>query len=244
MIPFFVCSTQRSGSTWIVDLLDSHPAIAAYSELFLEGGTGTPDWGGGRDLPFWSAWRAGRLAAEAPLERYLNQVFHPRPGVRAAGFKLMYGQAGALPELLPALAARGARAVHLVRENLLDVVVSHEAAAARGIYHARGTAPADAAPVRLNAGELVARLTGSERSVVRARRRLAELGLPAIEIRYEDVAADRAALTPALRLLEVEDRPLRSSLRRLVRADHPAVIENYAEVGLALAGSRYAGMLR
>ena len=31
---FVVLTTQRSGSSWLVDLLDDHPAVTAYAEMF------------------------------------------------------------------------------------------------------------------------------------------------------------------------------------------------------------------
>src|SRR5688572_14677903 len=99
--PFVLLSTQRSGSTWVVDMLNSHPAIAAYSELFLEGGRGTPSWGGGKDIVFWHTYiESKRAQADGDqttdlLYEYLDDLYRPRAALRAIGFKLMYGDAAA-----------------------------------------------------------------------------------------------------------------------------------------------------
>jgi LPS sulfotransferase NodH len=35
MKKFIILTTQRSGSTWLTDLLNNHPHVRCYSELFL-----------------------------------------------------------------------------------------------------------------------------------------------------------------------------------------------------------------
>ena len=95
---FVVFTSPRTGSSWLIDLLDSHPRIAAYAELFLPGDRSTPDYGS-QDLPRFEAaltprWRITRVPARL---RYLRRVFAARDGVGAAGFKLMYGH----PEVHP-----------------------------------------------------------------------------------------------------------------------------------------------
>jgi len=39
---FVLLSTQCSGSTWMIDMLNSHPKVVAYSVLFIGGGSGFP----------------------------------------------------------------------------------------------------------------------------------------------------------------------------------------------------------
>ena len=51
---FVVFTSPRTGSSWLIDLLDSHPRIAAYAELFLPGDRSTPDYGS-QDLPRFEA---------------------------------------------------------------------------------------------------------------------------------------------------------------------------------------------
>jgi hypothetical protein len=90
MTRFVVLSTQRSGSTWVVDMLTSHPRVVAYSELFMHGGEGTPKWGQEKDLPYWQSYArgktGGRVARPYWLWRYLGEAFNERPGVDAIGF--------------------------------------------------------------------------------------------------------------------------------------------------------------
>ena len=114
------------------------PQVVAYGELLRRGADGPPDYGGD-DVPYFQeylAGRGGRTRMES-VERlvYLRAVFRDRPGVRAAGFKLMYGQVRESPGVLQYLALRRVRAVHLVRANLLDAVISYEVAKKTGVFH-------------------------------------------------------------------------------------------------------------
>ncbi len=214
MILFAIVTTQRTGSTWLVDLLDSHPGIRCYSELFLERGEGVPAWGGAKDLMFWDAFRE-RTGPD--LGAYLDRIARRDGDVRAAGFKLMYGQAGAHPDLLPTLAVRGGRVVHLVRANLLDVHVSRMVAWSRDLYRsAGGTVPAPAS-VRLDASTLEADLDRMLAERRRAVERLASLGLDTHEVHYEDLVAGPAAIEQVVRFLGVEPTALGSPLQKLVR---------------------------
>ena len=74
---FVVLSTQRSGSTWVVDMLNSHPRVVAYSELFMHGGEGHSAVGREKDLPYWQTFAAGKGGAALPapfhLWRYLGR---------------------------------------------------------------------------------------------------------------------------------------------------------------------------
>jgi hypothetical protein len=117
---FIVLSTQRSGSTWVVDMLNSHPRVLAYSELFMHGGEGKPKWGREQDLPYWQTYARGKHRITKPywLWRYLGQAYRERPGIDAVGFKLMYSQLTRISRpLMPALWLKRVRIIHLIRRN-------------------------------------------------------------------------------------------------------------------------------
>lgn len=105
MKKFVLLTMQRSGSTWVIDYLNSHPKIVAYSEMFLENAHDKPKYGGAKDKIFWSSYLAknrehNKLIKEKKiLNQYLDSLFACEQAQQAIGFKLMYGQAGALPDL-------------------------------------------------------------------------------------------------------------------------------------------------
>jgi LPS sulfotransferase NodH len=247
---FVVLSTQRSGSTWVVDMLTSHPRVVAYSELFMHGGEGTPKWSREQDLPYWQTYvrerGAGRIARPYALWQYLGEAFRERPGIDAVGFKLMYSQLTRISKpLMPALWLKRARIIHLIRRNALDVVLSKEAGAARGgKLHAREGHEVERVRVRLQTKDLLRRMTLHERAVEGARVRFKRVGLPYREVVYEDLAEDEGGFAALFEFLGVEPAPVSSTLQKVNPTLHEDLIENYGEVREALEGTKFAGQLR
>jgi LPS sulfotransferase NodH len=248
---FVVLSTQRSGSTWVVDMLNSHPRVLAYSELFMHGGEGRPKWGTEQDLLYWQTFIAekggGRLRRQYWLWHYLGRAFAARPGIDAVGFKLMYSQLTRIAKpLMPALWLRRARIVHLLRRNALDVVLSKKAGEARqGVLHARSGDGVQPVRLQLDTDELLERMVAHERQIEGARVRFKHVGVPYQEVFYEDlVANEKEGFDSLFRSLGVEPAPVSSSLQKVNPTAHEELIENYAEVRDALEGTRYAHQLR
>lgn len=250
MTRFVVLSTQRSGSTWVVDMLTSHPRVVAYSELFMHGGVGTPKWGTEKDLPYWQTFiadkRGGRFTRPYWLWSYLGRALDERPGINAVGFKLMYSQLTSIAKpLMPALWLKRVRLIHLIRRNSLDVVLSKEAGEARhGVLHAREGQPVESVRLRLRTDDLMKRLTAHERAVAGARVRFKKVGLSYREVFYEDLVADEAGGFASLfEFLGVEPAPVSSSLQKVNPTAHEELIENYGEVREALEGTKFSGQL-
>lgn len=251
MTRFVVLSTQRSGSTWVVDMLTSHPRVVAYSELFMHGGKGTPSWGQEQDLPYWQTFireqGGSRLTRPFQLWRYLDRAFEERPGVDAIGFKLMYSQLTRIAKpLMPALWLKRVRIIHLMRRNALDVVLSKEAGEARrGVLHARDGQSVESVRVQLGTDDLLERLTAHERQIEGARVRFKRVGIPYTEVVYEDlVANEEEGFDSLFRFLDVQPEPVSSSLQKVNPTSHEELIENYGEVRDALEGTKFAGQLR
>ena len=210
----------------------------------------TPDYGS-RDVPRFEATLdesrgKGRATLLVRRVRYLNRLFDRRPGVQAVGFKLMYLQASAHTGVVPYLAVRRARFVHLVRTNALDQIVSYEAARARNVFRARRGDVVPAVTVRLDAPALPARLESMESEIAQARRTLARYRLPVLEVVYEHLAeATEDELARVVSFLGVEptDWQAESSLVGANRVPRDELIENIDEVAAALAGTRFAWML-
>jgi hypothetical protein len=230
-----------------VDLLDSHPRIAAYAELFLPGDRTTPDYGR-KDLPRFEATVTPRFRLSLAPARlsYLRRVFAARAGIDAVGFKLMYGHPEVHRGLLPYLAARRTRVVHLVRENALEQVVSWETSVSRGRFRAHTGEEVYTRAVAIDPEALLARLDKLQRDVSRARARLARYRLPTLDVSYERLReSPHTELARVAGFLEVEPREweARSTLLRLNAVSVRELIENLDSVEPALARRGQAWML-
>lgn len=246
MIRFVVLATQRTGSTWLVEMLNSHPLATVYSELLLDSKQPRPRWGATDRLLF-RAWRTQHpgLAAEAAVAAYLDELWTPRPAVgdHAVGFKLMYTQATAYPNLPQLLRERQARVVHLIRANPLRVLVSRETAVQRNLFHAAENAELHQPRLRLSTERLVERLGEIETEATLGRRLSSMIADRPLEIEYDELAADRGTFDRVLAYLGLPAAELHAGTRQLLHGSVTDVIDNYAEVSAALSRTRFARWL-
>jgi LPS sulfotransferase NodH len=248
---FVLMSTQRSGSTWVLDMLDSHPAITCYDALFLPEGTGKPFAGAAGKQYFADYVRARdplvpTIAAPVLGWQFLNHLYTTDEPMEAIGFKFMYSQFKPYPWLLAYLRLRGLRVVHLVRENKLDHVLARISARVRGKYHSRAGEALEMPKLHVDPQDLVRQIEHEERKVRRARAILAALRLERIEVAYEDLVADPKRFDGILAFLGVDPAgyELQSVFQKWARGSYEDRIENYDAVRSALERTRYAPLLR
>ena len=229
-------------------MLDSHPAISSYEELFLPADEDRRSWGPA-DQEFFDHYYRRHAKHQFPLTRsywalkYLDDLYAPRPATDAVGMKLMYSQLKERPWLLAYMVLRRVRVVHLVRTNLLDVILSGETAKARNQYHALASDKVAPSAVSLPVEQLLSDLESLQQSVDRIRRLLRLLPVPSVEVSYEELTRDEAAFRPVFSLLGVEPRSLSSRFVKLNRAPKTELIANYAEVERMLRGTRFECLL-
>jgi Sulfotransferase domain len=249
MTRFILLSTQRSGSTWVTEMLESHPSVRCHGAVFLPEGKGQPP--SGAPIDYFSEYVAKSAPAASRLRkqllgwRYIDSIFASAPEAGAVGFKFMYSQFRHYPWIAPYIALKRVRIVHLVRGNKLDHVLSRMGARSRGKYHARPGEEVATPKLQVEPEELLRRLAWEETKVRRGRMILSVLRSPVLEVTYEELAADRSAFTGVLDFLGVDPQPelLRSQLQKWSRGTYEERIENYSEVRAALAGTKYEHVL-
>lgn len=251
---FFLLSTYRSGSTWLIDLLNSHPAVVAYEELFLDDDEAIPRWAGERSVVRWHAYRESMLrrdGTKGPFGlgfKYLDTVLseHDRDRLGASGLKVMYKQWFMTHRFTLAYAAlRRVKILHLVRKNLLDTFVSEKCARLRGQFHSYRDV--EQVSIFVDTDELMQWLRRQEKKVAMARSALFMLGLPTLEVTYESLLTEGESCFPrVLGFLGVDSRgaSLQSRLRKLNRQPHHRTIKNYDDVRSALGRTRFAPLLQ
>jgi len=245
---FVLVSTQRSGSTWVVEMLNSHPGVTAYEELFLRQSRGMTGHGA-HTLCWQSYWtrrcrRIGRVLKPLYVFKYLDTEVYKRSAsqLRSVGFKVMYGQLfRQYPYLTAYFLCRHISIIHLIRENYLDVYLSRQAAKFRGLAHSFE----EVRPVRfvVDPAHLVSSIRKHAQAVSLARSFLSKLPLPYLEVTYEQLSQGQSSFGQILEFLGCETGvPLRSGLKKLNRQPPHDMILNFQEVKEILEGEQLSAV--
>jgi hypothetical protein len=132
IVKFVIISVPRSGSNLVVGMLEQHPEIQCYPELFH------PDKVYDRNV--FAEHGLSDLSREErdkePLE-FLDQVFQHKfkANTKATGFKMFPGQNDELMNLL--MEEPGVKKIILERENLLRCYLSQKTAEESNVYFVR-----------------------------------------------------------------------------------------------------------
>jgi LPS sulfotransferase NodH len=241
--PFVILTSPRSGSTWLVSLLNQMESTTAYGELFLprkRSGKWDADFAYPR---FVEARQAGRHNRPVEVFKYLDALYH-QPG--AVGFKLMYSHLRRYPEMLTYFLVYRVRVVHLVRKNPLDIMISRAVKRKLQQAHRLANEPAvEGVQIELNTETLIKKLQIKQRKMNRARNLLRWSGLRQMEIGYEELQRDPSVFAKLCGFLSIEsDGKMPVSKFQKVRRDSQIqVLKNYGEVRQVLEGTRYLSYL-
>jgi len=223
-LTFVIACLGRTGSTHLVSLLDSHPDIRCFGELFTHH-EGTLD----------EAFVTSPI--DDPVD-YVAQLTAPLTE-RAIGFKLPLNSIRAHPEALRVLEGDQMRIVRLRRLNLLALLASRRLLASTRVPQSTHGDYGDAT-VEIDPKQALAvfRLSDDHE------RYLDELadGRPVFQITYEDLAAGRD-LDDLQAFLGVDPVPLKSMFKRVRSRPLSDTIENWAEMEDALRGTPYERFL-
>ncbi len=250
-VRFCVLTTQRSGSTWLIDLLASHPRVRAYTEVFIgRQWTEMRDTSDGRglydamqpDLYFFDYRDQQRRPRPWVTWAYVDHLCRPSPEYDAVGWKLMYNQLKAWPELAWQWRRDAIRVIHLVRENYIDVLISEELRRRRHLAHTAEELPP--MQVRLEPDRVCDALYRAQRRRRRGEWLLRWSGVHTLPVVYERLCEHTEEVMAEISaFLSVPPAPLHSRFRKMNRLPHWSSLSNYDEVRAALRGTAYEGLL-
>lgn len=175
---------------------------------------------------------------------YLETKGRTKADSRAVGFKSTEYEIRRRPGLLGALERRGYRVVFLHRKNIVRTALSKIIANQRGVSNARAYTPPDVM-YHVDPAQLLRSVAEAVVAVRKMRGSLCELGLPLIDVAYEDFLADRLAFyRPVTQFLGVAPEGVGvSDFTRMVATELRSVISNYDQVAAALARAGLDGYL-
>jgi hypothetical protein len=237
-VPFVVLFQGRTGSTYLMEALDAHPAIrAGYEDIT------SSRWekkGGEAQVA-----RARRLLL-ADADEWAARPFDPKHPARAVGFKVKLRDVVALEAFGAMLHDVRARVIHLQRRNVVKLTVSnfnsqriHEATGDWNLYERGAISESFHIPFELFDSAL-------ER--VEARRRdlieyVAALELPSLTLFYEDIVEHHdETVALAFAFLGVEAATVQGAAVKATRDDLRTVLENFDDLRARYVGTRYASM--
>jgi len=252
---FILLTTQRSGSTWFIDILNKTEGINAYGELFI------PLKGGKKQTPVSELTSLESRESEYSfiLYQYLKfEWFRQRPFSVFLylntfyghgghnGFKLMYSQLLFYPEVWLYILLNKISIVHLVRSNFLNIIISTQIRKITGIPHVdSGQAKILNPKIHLDPKKTINKLRWLNRNYWIARILLRMFNVQNIEIKYEDLQVNKILYQDVLQFLSVDDNHHvnESKFQKIVTKEHKDLITNYFELKAHLEQTRFGWMI-
>jgi len=237
---FVIVGMARTGSTLLINLLNSHSQALVFGELFR-----SPD-SIGWDIPPFETYQNARLLAlyqSDPLAFLRTSIFRRWPrAIAAVGFKLFYYHAREFPysatwdylekntDIL---------VLHIKRKNVLEQFLSLRLAHLTDVWsstQAFGKAPE---PVRLEAEACQEHFTQVRKLEAECDAFFAKHEVKPVS--YEDLTGDRAAeMQSVLRFLGLRPEPMSTKIVRQRTEPLSRAIANYDELKGAFANTEWA----
>jgi len=256
MEKFIVLSSQRSGSTWLMDILNNIDGVTASGELFIprRGKNKTKQLLTTRSLPlredlqsfprFQTVYTLPQAIRPFSVFNYLN-IFFFFPNINC--FKLMYSQLLIYPEIWFYIIQKQLPIIHLVRKNNLDVIISKEVRKITNIARIEdGDIELTVLEIELNTKSLINLLNNLNRQTKIASWLLNSFNVKNIEIFYENLLDDPNEFKRIYEFLSIIETQVEtiSKFKKIITKDHSQIISNYAEIKKILSNTEYEWMIK
>ncbi|MCB1493070.1 MAG: sulfotransferase [Rhodobiaceae bacterium] len=238
-----IITTQRSGSTWLMQSLNKLDFLRCYGEVFLPEHTDTFQ-GDPRLRPpmFYGQFCESRGKARA-IGGFLDMLegSSDKPVI----FKIMYDQIRRHPEIIPALIMRRYRIIHLVRRDTVRLLTSRLLARTTKVYHS--TSEVEQPVLRPEPTEFRRSLEHIDRLTGRADFLLKLLPLRCMTIDYETMASDPDAMMARLgEFVGIDGFRYVRDTKGWVKTNKRTLSQNYenfAELRSAVAGTPFESQM-
>lgn len=236
-----ILTTQRSGSTFLVECLDSHPEIECSGEIL----NGQPD----HPVPPFrgpfkhvkKALRIARTGAWMP-GRWMG-AFYERGQAKVRCFKAMYNQLSRPFALRYLVENEDVRVIHLRRHNLLKVHISSLLMSKR--VQIQATAPTEAVWIQVDAAKAIASMRKARAHYESFDRAFEKH--PRLQVSYENLIDGAYLQADAARricdFLDVAQFRMQSKLTKLNPESLRDMVTNYDELADAISRTEFAEML-
>jgi LPS sulfotransferase NodH len=238
-VPFVVLGRSRVGSNLLRGLLNAHPRVVAFGEIFQQ--AGSMDW----DHTGYFRSRAMAAALDRDPAGFLDRrVFGAYPrAIQAAGFKLFYyhardhRRAGVWARLEQ---RQEVRIIHLKRENILQTHLSRKRAAQTDRWVNTSGQAETAAVLDLDYDECLSDFVQTRTWEEQADRAFA--AHRTLDVSYEQLAAGYQGEAKRIQaFLDLEPRAVAASTFQQARQPLHETIRNYADLKARFSGTPWEG---
>ena len=234
---FLILGRSRVGSNLLRGLLNAHPQVATFGEIFRD--RTSIDWD---HMGYFVSKRVRSLLQHDPVKFLDLKVLGRYPSfIRAVGFKLFYYHAKTdnAASVWPYLEGRhDLKIVHLKRRNVLHTHLSRKRAALTNRWVNTSGQSEAMEPIRLDYDECVNDFMQTRAWEEEYDRYFADH--PLLEVQDERLSADyRSEMRRIERFLDVSPRPLDPSTFRQTGQRLSAAIANYAELRERFTGTMW-----
>jgi LPS sulfotransferase NodH len=258
---FVILATQRSGSTYLRSWLNRHPDIRCHEEIFLPKQEYAESFASflrdkmrGRKMveELISQGHTSLFPVNLYFSLYMRQLRSSRPKVLSfdelwqassfrpcankcdatwVGYKLMYNQINIVPSLLNYHLKHVSKCIHLVRRNVLEILVSRLIAEKTGIWHSKNETKQTSIFIEPDYA------LKEYRSIANLQNKHSELASRwgGVTVYYEDFFNEFKQKNEMKKILSyldldvnVEIKPV--NLTKIIKMPIASVIENYLEV--------------
>ena len=254
-----IVSTQRSGSALLVSLLCSHPDVFFYREPFTDHSSAPycfyqylhKEYGSKLIArfsahPHYSGFQwnfLSRILTKRFLNRFENQLepFDTDGVNNVRGFNVMYGNINNNAYLRNWLKDKDVKVIHLIRGNILRLLVSKHLKDQTGISHiTKQDESLKIEPVTLDVSHTLWQLKTMDKTISKWRKVLNRPNYH--EVVYEEIS-NLETQKEILHFLGVPEKHLSSNQKKINTKRLCEIIENYQEIKDALKGTTNAWML-
>lgn len=246
---FIIFTTQRSGSTVLTRTLDEHPEIFCAGEIFqTSDDIHHPEW-------HFASWginsKNHSIQGLNTILNYPNVRFRSVPhlqkfyaasekGEKIRGFKLMFTQIKAAPQIWNYIKENDIKVIVLIRKNVFKTNLSRYRKAENRVAH---TANAEASKINFHVpGE---QLIAQMRKVEAVNKKLEKFteGMNRLVIYYEDFFDWDNVMTKVQHFLNVTPLGMKPVLNKVGAGKWQDEVENYKEIEALLKQNNYTQYL-
>lgn len=245
-----VLTSQRTGSSWLMQLFYDHQEIEAYHEVFINVSiVGNPSIDPEREPPCrYIDYRDAKYTIR-PFKtlKYLSMLERTAQenGKKALVFKIMYNQLFTYPELVLWLVLKRYKIIHLVRENYLDSAISAQISNRTKVVHTYKDQK-DLSRYTLDVDVLIDYVKRRDNHVRFIARLLSILPVKNIKVSYDDLVADTQKIMNKLyeyACVSPHTLSNEKKFQKIIQVDRATLIENYEQVALAFKKAGFKSLL-